>query len=217
MAGADGDGNSRRIHKPTKFLGRDFEAFGGVEDPVAASRIAHETAAALLERVRRYPDPDVVARLVAYTDEHGIDTIAEMWAGAEPRTLPGALWRVYVLRAMIHREPDAASLLYTRGAEQTQSIDPVVAGAAAPAGPDEIRQLADQILRGLFDGDFAVALERAAAYCRISAAGCISLAHDAASTDAKRSADLTERAVWFTRLSNELGAAARLWRSGSLD
>ena len=217
MAGADSGDNRRPIHKPTKFLGRDFEAFGGVEDPVAASRIAHETAAALLERVRRYPDPDVVARLVAYTDEHGIDTIAEMWAGAEPRTLPGALWRVYALRAMIHREPDAAGLLYTRGAEQMHSIDPVVAGAADPAGPDEIRALADQILRGLFEGDFAVALDRAAAYCRISAQGCLSLAHEATASSPKRATELTDRAVWFTRLSNELGAAARLWRNGSLD
>lgn len=207
----------RRIHKPTKFLGRDFEAFGGVEDPVHARRIAHETAAALLRRVRRYPDPDVVTRLVAYTDEHGIDTIAELWAGAEPRTLPGALWRVYVLRAMIHRESDAASLLYARGAEVVQSIDPVVAGAATPVGPADIRELADRILRGVFEGDFAVALERAAAYCRVSAAGCISLAHDAADTAPQRAAELTDRAVWFTRLANELGAAAGRWRSNSLD
>lgn len=207
----------RRIHKPTKFLGRDFEAFGGVEDPVHTRRIAHETASALLERVRRYPDPDVVARLVAYTDEHGIDTIAELWAGAEPRTLPGALWRVYVLRAMIHREPDAASLLYGRGAESVHSIDPVVAGAATPTGPDDIRELADRILRGMFEGDFAVALERAAAYCRVSAAGCLSLAHDATDTAPQRAVELTDRAVWFTRLGNELGAAARLWRSNALD
>ena len=41
----------RRIHKPTKFLGRGFEAFHDVEDPVQDSRVAHETAAALLERV----------------------------------------------------------------------------------------------------------------------------------------------------------------------
>jgi hypothetical protein len=210
-------GERRRIHKPTKFLGRDFAAFGGVEDPVQASRIAHETAAALLERVRRYPDPEVVARLVAYTDEHGIDTIAELWAGAEPRTLPGALWRVYLLRAMIHGEPDAASLLYGRGAEVVHSIDPVVAGAATPAGPADIRELADRILRGVFEGDFAVALERAAAYCRVSAAGCLSLAHDAADTAPQRCTELTDRAVWFTRLANELGAAAGLWRSSSLD
>jgi hypothetical protein len=57
----------------------------------------------------------------------------------------------------------------------------------------------------------------AAAYCRVSAAGCLSLAHDAADTAPQRSTELTDRAVWFTRLANELGAAAGLWRSNSLD
>ncbi|MDH6246185.1 DNA-directed RNA polymerase subunit beta [Mycobacterium sp. OTB74] len=210
-------GEGRRIHKPTKFLGRDFEAFGGVEDPVHASRIAHETAAALLERVRSYPDPDVVSRLVAYTDEHGIDDIAELWSGADARSLPGVLWRVYVLRLTIRQDPHAASLLYVRGVDMVHSIDPVVAGAATPTGPAEIRELADRILRGVFEGDFAVALERAAAYCRLSAAGSMSLAEDAAVTAPERAAELTEHAVRFTRLANELGAAAALWRSGSLD
>lgn len=206
----------RRIHKPTKFLGRDFEAFGGVEDPVQAGRIAHETAAALLERVRRYPDPDVVSRLVAFTDEHGIDTIAELWAGAEARSLPGALWRVYLLRLSIREDPYSASLLFGRGVDVVHSIDPVVAGAEAPAGPDEVRELADRILRGVFEGDFAVALERAAAYCRICAAGSVSLGQDATETAPQRSVELTDRAVQFTRLANELGAAAAMWRSGSL-
>lgn len=207
----------RRIHKPTKFLGRGFEAFHDVEDPVQTSRIAHETAAALLERVRQYPDPDVVSRLVAYTDEHGIETIAELWAGAQPRSLPGALWRVYLLRLSIREDPYSASLLFGRGAEVLHSIDPVVAGAETPAGPDEIRGLADRILRGVFEGDFAVALERAAAYCRVSAAGCVSLSEDATSTSPERSAELTDRAVTFTRLANELSAAAGLWRTNSLD
>ena len=210
-------GERRRVHKPTKFLGRDFEAFHAVHDPVNASRIAHETAAALLERVRAYPDPAVVARLVAYTDEHGIDTIAELWSGADARSLPGALWRVYLLRLSIRDDPYSASLLFGRGVEVLQSIDPVVAGAETPVGPTEIRELADQILRGVFAGDFAVALQRAAAYCRVSAAGCVSLADDAGPTAPERSDELTDRAVTFTRLANELGAAAELWRHDALD
>lgn len=207
----------RRIHKPTKFLGRGFEAFHDVEDPVQESRIAHETAAALLERVRSYPDPDVVSRLVAYTDEHGIETIAELWAGAGARSLPGALWRVYLLRLSIRDDPYSASLMFGRGTEVLHSIDPVVAGAETPVGPTEIRELADRILRGVFEGDFAVALERAAAYCRVSAAGCTSLAEDATTTAPERAAELTDRAVAFTRIANELHAAAGLWRSDSLD
>ncbi|MGB8405193.1 MAG: DNA-directed RNA polymerase subunit beta [Mycobacterium sp.] len=210
-------GERRRIHKPTKFLGRGFEAFHEVEDPVRDRRIAHETAAALMERVRSYPDPEVVARLISYTDEHGIDTIAELWSDADARSLPGALWRVYLLRSAIREDPYSASLLFGRGADVVQSIDPVVAGAAAPTGPTEVSDVADRILRGVFEGDFAIALERAAAYCRVSAAGSVSLAQDAEFTAPERSAELTDRAVWFTRLANELDAAAGLWRSNSLE
>ncbi|MEZ0052827.1 hypothetical protein ABIA30_003852 [Mycobacterium sp. MAA66] len=210
-------GERRRIHKPTKFLGRGFEAFHEVEDPVRDRRIAHETAAALMERVRSYPDPEVVARLISYTDEHGIDTIAELWSDADARSLPGALWRVYLLRSAIREDPYSASLLFGRGADVVHSIDPVVAGAAAPTGPTEVSDVADRILRGVFEGDFAIALERAAAYCRVSAAGSVSLARDAEFTAPERSAELTDRAVWFTRLANELGAAAGLWRSNSLE
>lgn len=210
-------GERRRIHKPTKFLGRGFEAFHEVEDPVRDRRIAHETAAALMERVRSYPDPEVVARLISYTDEHGIDTIAELWSDADARSLPGALWRVYLLRSAIREDPYSASLLFGRGADVVQLIDPVVAGAAAPTGPTEVSDVADRILRGVFEGDFAIALERAAAYCRVSAAGSVSLAQDAEFTAPERSAELTDRAVWFTRLANELDAAAGLWRSNSLE
>ncbi|MGN6125865.1 MAG: DNA-directed RNA polymerase subunit beta, partial [Humibacter sp.] len=162
---------SRPFHKPTKFSGGKFETFHGADDPAEASRVAHETAAALLERVRRHPDPEVVSRLVNYTDENGIDAIAELWSQAGARSLPGALWRIYLLRLAIREDPHAASLQYQRGADILQSIDPVVAGAELPTGPSEIIDLADRILRGVFEGDFAVALERAAAFCRVSASG----------------------------------------------
>ena len=44
-----------------------------------------------------------------------------------------------------------------------------------------------------------------------------SLAEDATNTAPERAAELTDRAVTFTRIANELHAAAGLWRSDSLD
>ncbi|RIJ18462.1 DNA-directed RNA polymerase subunit beta, partial [Clavibacter michiganensis subsp. insidiosus] len=158
-------------HKPTKFSGAKFESMLGGDDPATISRVAHETASALLARVRADPDPAVVKRLIAYTDEHGIDAVAELWSRASPRSLPGALWRLYLMRALIRQDPDGVSLLYQRGTEVTTTIDPVVAGATAPTGPAEIVELADSILRGLFTGDFAVALDRAGAFSRLAALG----------------------------------------------
>lgn len=197
-----------------------FEGFLGAEDPAHLSRVAHDTAAALLSRVRSDPDPAVVARLVSYTDEHGIDAIAELWSQASAKSLPGALWRVYLLRTLIRQDPLGISLAFQRGTEVSHTIDQVVAGAPVPAGPAEVRELADQILRGLFGGDFAVALERAAAFARVVAAGFASLADDADASDAAhpdRSGQLTQRALRLTQLADEFASCARLWRRDSLD
>ena len=123
-------------------------------------------------------DPAVVDRLVAYTDEHGIDALAELWSRATPHSLPGALWRIYLVRVMIRQDAEGVALLFQRGTEVLRTIDPVVAGRHRPPGPHEVTDLADHILRGLFEGDFAVALDRAAAFCRVEAQGASSVADD---------------------------------------
>ncbi|MFC4242314.1 DNA-directed RNA polymerase subunit beta [Gryllotalpicola reticulitermitis] len=208
---------SDEFHKPVKFPSRIFEGFLGGKDPAESLRVAHETAHALLSRVRGDPDPDVVKRLVHYTDEHGIDAIAELWAPALPKTLPGALWRIYLVRVLIRQNPTETSFLFQRGVDVTTTIDPVIAGAQLPTGPAEIIELADQILRGAFEGDFADALERAAAFCRVEAAGCASVADDVDPSAPERATELTTRASRFAKTGDELGASARLWRSDSLD
>ncbi len=205
------------FHKPTQFSGSKFETFEGGADPAQLSRVAHETAQALLTRVRARPDPLVVERLVAYTDEHGIDAIAELWSQSSARSLPGALWRIYLLRTLIRQDAAGVSFLYQRGVETAENIDHVVAGAPIPTGPDEVTVLADQILRGLFEGDFAVALDRAAAFCRLSSVGATSFADDVEATNADRASALTTRALRLAETAADLSACARLWRSGSLD
>lgn len=215
MAGMPAD-----FHRPTRFPPGMFEAYQGGDDPAQLSRIAHDTAAALLARVRANPDPEIVERLVSYADQHGIDTIAELWAQASPKSLPGSLWRLYLLRTLIRQDPVGISLAFQRGTEVSRTIDQVVAGAAIPTGPDEVRDLADTILHGVFAGDFAVALERAAAFCRVTSAGFTDLADDADASDAvhpDRPAALTTRALRLTELGDELASCARLWRHDSLD
>jgi hypothetical protein len=206
-----------QFHKPTQFSGAKFESFVGGEDPAQISRVAHETAGALLSRVRHSGDQGVVDRLVAFTDENGIDSVAELWARASPRSLPGALWRIYLLRALVRQDAEGTAYLFQRGTDIATSIDPVVAGATAPTGPAEITALADQILRGLFEGDFGVALDRAAAFCRIASLGSTSVADDADHTSPERASELTTRALRLSQTAVELVACARLWRSGSLD
>ncbi len=208
---------SDAFHKPTQFSGSKFDEFEGGLDPAQISRVAHETAQALLTRVREHPDKDVVDRLVGFTDTHGIDALAELWAQASPRSLPGALWRIYLMRTLIRQDAVGVAFLYQRGIDTMPTIDPVIAGAPSPTGPDEITTLADQILRGLFDGDFAIALDRAAAFCRVTAAGAVSLADDTESIAPDRASELTTQALRLSTTAVEFARCARLWRSDSLD
>jgi hypothetical protein len=205
------------FHKPAHFGGGEFEAFAGGEDPAEVRRVAHQSAAALLARARHSEDPAVLDRLVGYTEEHGIDALAELWARAAPHSLPGALWRIYLVRTMIHQDPATAAILFRRGTEVLRTIDPVVAGAPTPAGPEEIDALSDRILRGLFEGDFAIALDRAAAFCRVAAAGASSIADDQEATDPERARDLTTRALRLTTIAEDLTACARMSRDDALD
>jgi hypothetical protein len=205
------------FHKPTQYSGDKFDEYEGGEDPAQILRVAHDTAHALVRRARENDDPAVLDRLVAYTDEHGIDAIAELWARSSPRSLPGALWRIYLVRLLIRQDPDGTSLLFQRGSEVLHTIDTVVAGAPAPTGPEEITELADEILRGVFIGDFSIALDRAAAFCRVCAAGATSIADDADFISDERAAALTARADRFATTADEFAAGARLQRAGALD
>jgi hypothetical protein len=188
----------------------------GAHDPAEAARVAHSTAAALLSRVREDPDAATVDRLVEFTRRHGIDDLAELWSQAPARSLPGALWRLYLVQLMIHDDPQTSALLYERGRVEIHSVDPVVAGAPVPAGPDELVALIDRILRGVFEVDVAVALERAAAFCRVQASGSTHLADDYEGTEPERATTLTRRALRLSTFAGDLSGCAALWRLDAL-
>jgi hypothetical protein len=208
--------DSREFHKPVRRPAELFDRRFAAEDPAEVSRVAHSTAQALLARARTDPDGEIVDRLVAFTAEHGIDDLAELWSRSPARSLPGALWRLYLIQLMIHDDPHTAALLYERGRIEIASVDPVVAGAPTPAGPDELVDVIDSILRGLFQGDFAVALDRAAAFCRVQASGASHLADDYEATEPDRASALTTRALRLADYATDLAACAALWRRESL-
>jgi hypothetical protein len=183
-----------------------MEAFGGIVDPVHEIEAAHETAAVLVHAGRAAHDPTVTARLVDLVEELGLSTVADLWAHRPARSLPGALWRLYVLREWVRRTPEEASLDYAAGVRFAH-VEHAVAGAAEPPGPAEVNALADAILAGIFEGDLAVALERAAAFCRVVAAG---------RADRSEGEDTARRAAQLLDTADDLAAAAALWREGEL-
>jgi hypothetical protein len=92
-----------------------------------------------------------------------------------------------------------------------------VAGVAEPPGADEVKVMADAILSGAFDGDFDVALERSAAFCRIVALGQTHHADAVDVSNEKHGSKLTHSSHLLTKTAEDLEAAAEAWRRGQLD
>lgn len=206
----------RDYHKPVRRANEHIDRHFATADPTERSRVAHVTASALLSRVRAEPTDAVVQRLLTFATDHGIDTIAELWSHSPALSLPGVLWRLYLLQLMIADDADTSALLYERGRGALDTADEIIAGAPATAGPDELVELIGQILHGVFAGDFAVALERAASFCRVEAAGAVDLADDYDATEPDRATALTTRALRLSTYARDLVASAGLWRRGEL-
>ncbi|KDA05913.1 DNA-directed RNA polymerase subunit beta [Microbacterium sp. CH12i] len=207
---------AEQFHRPVRRPSAAFDKIVGSADSAEAMRVANATASALLSRARADQSGESAERLIAFSADHGIDDIAELWAGAPAVSLPGALWRLYLLQLAIHSDAQTSALLYERGRIELRSADAAVAGAPAPASPEELVALIDTILRGVFRGDFSVALERAAAFCRVQVSGATHAADDYEVTEPGRATDLTKRARRLNIYANDLSAAAALWRVGSL-
>ena len=142
----------------------------GGADPAEINEMCHASAAALLDRVHHTQDAELVERVLTLVDREGVDVIAELWSHADPDSLPGILWRLYLLRTWMRKNRESIARLWRVG-------EPVATTASAIAGVDQaptendIARTADSILAGAFTGDFAVALERAAAFTDVVALG----------------------------------------------
>jgi hypothetical protein len=205
-----------RYRRPAMLDMELADQIQGDIDPADRALIAHETASAIVSQARESRRIELVARLIALVDEEGIDTVAMMWSKAEAHTLPGALWRLYMLRESVKVDALGVARSYHFGVAAAH-VRHAIAGVADPPGPDEVRQLADDVLSGVFAGDLAIALERAGAFCRVVATG---LAFEAETDDGHapdRAHQTTLRASQLLHTGEELERCAGLWREGRLD
>jgi hypothetical protein len=186
----------------------------GEADPADRTAVAHATAAAVVRAGREGDaDPARTSRLVCLVDEVGLDELAELWQDSEADTLPGTLWSLYLLRTWLHRDGVEAARLFDAG-RFVAEVSSAVAGVAEPPGPDEVAALGDAVLTSAFDGDFAVALERAGAFCRVISAGRAHVAD--AEPDSEAGERLTRLAGGNLRMAEQLEHAAQLWRRDAL-
>jgi hypothetical protein len=186
----------------------DLEGIAGPA-PDARSVVAHRTAQAVLAAGRASGADGAGTqrqRLLDLAGHVGVDDLAELWRDSPADSLPGALWGLYLLRTWVREDGEQAARLYAAGRRSAEVAD-VVAGVAGVPGPGEVAALGDAVLTCAFDGELADALERAAAFARVVAAG---RAHEDAGEQHRLG-------MGNLRLAERLERAARLWRAGRLE
>lgn len=207
-----------RPRRPATLSPQQAEAVVGDEDPALRSEIAHETARLLLGEGRaRSDDPEVVDRLVRLVETEGLGVLVGLWSRSPAATLPGALWRLYVVGEWVRRDPADVARRYDQGIDHAE-VAGAVAGVERPPGPDEVRRMTGEVLSGMFTGDFADQLERTAAFLRVLATGAAVDADEADEAhDPLAAAAMTRRGGGLIATADDLRRAARLWRAGTLE
>jgi hypothetical protein len=178
-------------------------------DPAVLAEAADRAAIALVRGARTQADEALVSRVVHLADTEGLETLAELWAGAPAESLAGVLWRLYVLRSWVYADPETAAREFDRG----RALAPVaeaISGVEQPPGPAEVRALVEQVLSGVVVGDFADTIFRAAAFARVAAAG-------PGHAEAPGASDVSVRAASrLLSLADQLQRAGRLELDGTL-
>ena len=209
--------SSPNFRRPLMLDDAVAETIVGDPDPADAHQIAHLTASAVLDGGRgRAGEPEILERLVHLVENEGIEAVAQLWAKSKGDSLPGALWRLYVIREWVRRDPHGVALHYAAGL-QAAEVAGAIAGVPEPPTPEDISATAERILTGVFDGDLDVALERAAALLMVLAAGIAQNADSRDSADRPAGRRMTQRASALLRTAGDLRRAAALERTGELE
>lgn len=203
-----------RFRRPASLFPARAEQIEGAPDPALSMELAHDSARALLDGVYRSSDPEVVQRVLSLVEREGLADLAALWSGVPARTLPGALWRLYVLHAWVRTGGEEVVRRYREGARTVPGLR-YLAGFAEPPELAQVRATMDDILRGAFTGDLALALARAGAVAVLCAHGTAHLADDAA--DPEEQSALTSQAGRLLDTGEDLAAAARAADRGELE
>lgn len=259
---------TRQFHRPARLNSDMADSLVGSQDTAEASELAHRTAQTLLGG---YPsdddtgsvaataskahgesalssesssaDPITRAAVVALVATQGVDAVAELWADSPASTLPGTLWRLFLVREWIRRDLELVSRRYATTVtidddnETGARLDAALLTATPAPSPQDIRDAIDAALTGSLahppadvtgtisgannaDADnplsrLSVITARVAAFLRALAAGSHPVWID---DDTDDLADrVTRRDSALLATADELDAAARRAALGILD
>lgn len=197
--------------RPAQLKPEQIELIEGDADTAATSELAHTSAQAIVP-LGESQEPEVVERVLALIAEEGIDTIVESWVNSPEDSLPGVLWRGFLLSEWIRRYPGEAQERFAAarqvlGAEEPDKLDQVLS-------PRDVRAKWEDVFRGNFAGDFADVLRASARFTdfigRVQPAWISDDAHPMAT-------EVTRRDTAMIRTAEEFRGAGERLVKGQLD
>lgn len=229
----------RKFRRPAMLTAQRAADIVGDADPAEHSELAHSTAWALMgvataeatgphfaDSPRREPfDQETMERLREAVRADGVDLVAGTWSRSPAFTLPGALWRLYLLYQWHQLNEPVVEGHYETGVEvleadaEFSAADSMEAQLAADMPSlQQVLAAVAATLNGYVDEDgLSVVLEAASRLLRVIAAGVgasatwITDKNDALAYPVT----LRERALLVT--ADELVEAAHQARQGTLE
>ncbi len=216
-----------RPRRPAMLDPEDADQLWGDSDPALASEAAHSTANAVVYGPSHHAEDEPQAqRIGRIIDAEGLDEIARLWSRSPAVTLPGALWRLYLLRAWLERDPETITMRFREGSAASapaavqepgaETDGPADREALVAPQPAELDERLAQLFTGTSETDVADILEQSAAFLRVLSQGTSAdprwRTHDDVAAHA-----VTGRAGALAATADELEQAAVRARAGRLD
>ena len=219
---------ARQFHRPARLDPEAAESIEGGVDTAVASELAHRAAQALVGGFPTAPDDPITREgVIAVVAGQGIDDVAELWADSPATTLPGALWRLFLVREWLRRDPALVERRYATVVDLTgpdddgalaSRLDAALAQGRPAIAPEELRQRLDSALAGALEGSvpaLAPLLATTSSFLGALAAGSAPQWID---DDADPLADrATRRDSALLATADELADAAARAQAGLLD
>lgn len=149
--------------RPAQLKPDQIDLIEGGADIAYNSELAHAAAQAVVPLpTPQALEPEIVERVKVLIQEEGADAVADFWADSPEDSLPGVLWRGFLLHEWIRRYPQDASERYEAARVYHTQERPEVLELVAR--PEEVRSAWAEVLRAGFTGDFAEVLRKSARF-----------------------------------------------------
>ena len=203
----------RKFRRPAMLDPETAEYIVGDEDPADGAGLAHSTAWALLGQPSVDFSPEDIPQVLEAVRTQGVDVIAGSWDRSPEFTLPGALWRIYLMYQWYQLNPE---ILYDRYQLGLTALGR--SGDASAPNLDEVILAIEGVLAGYAtEDDLASVFEATASAMRVLAASA-EYGPQWITEDTHRLAHpVTRRPTALLDTADELDESVKQARAGTLN